>query len=182
MAYVSNSMMQDYGTFVDALAKVREDRTFFNSGPNHAAIVMSRIFKYSDKVVRIFSGGFNGAVSNDSEYLQELEGFLSRGGKVQVVVEKDLSDKESTKIYKVLRKFPDRVAVYQTDLQVLNQETKQPVHFAVGDETMLRVETSTDDYTAQVNFGNVDEAATFIKVFDQLLDASKNGKISLHAA
>lgn len=170
--------MLNYTEFVEKLASQGKDEVFFNSGPEHAAIVMSRIFKYANKEVRILCGGFNGAVSNDEEYLRYLEAFLQKGGKLKILVEEDLSQGQS-KIFKVLRKHKNNVEIYVTPFRVAVKD--KPIHFAVGDDKMLRLETGTGDYTAQVNFGDAAEANTYIRLFDvNLMPGSKEKPVSLN--
>lgn len=165
--------MDKYRDFVENAAKAvfngsDENQVFFNSGPIHAAIVMSRIFKYSEKEIKIFCGGFNGIISNDEDYLRYLDVFLNKGGSLKIFVERDNSMNPSSKIFKVLRKYPDNYELYQTDVLVTENEHEKPIHFMIGDERFLRVETDTVDYTAKVNFGNLEEAAKFSKIFDEI--------------
>lgn len=163
--------MASYKEFVENLASEGRDELFFNSGPTHAAIVMSRIFKYSSDIIRIYCGGFNGAISNDEEYLKYLELFLKKGGNLKILVEEDLS-KQQSKIYGILQKYKSNVEFYPTPFRVIGSKGK-PMHFTVGDDKMLRLETGVDDYTAQVNFGNKDDAKIFSNIFDDLLNKSK---------
>jgi hypothetical protein len=172
--------MLNYIEFVEKLASEGKDEVFFNSGAEHAAIVMSRIFKYSTNEIRIFCGGFNGAVSNDEEYLKHAESFLQRGGRIVILAEEDLS-KGQSRIFKLLKKYPENVEMYVTSLKVRMKD--QPIHFAIGDSKMLRIETGISDYTAQVNFGNVAEATSFIDLFDNsLLPKSKERNLRLSLA
>ena len=171
-----------YKDFVEDLAKKGEDKVFFNSGPIHASIVMSRIFKYSTNTIRIFSGGFHGAVSNDSEYLCELDSFLSRGGKVKVLVE-NYNSNNNSKIYKILSKYfnTGQIEIKKTTARV--NSGGSPIHFTIGDDRMLRLETNVNDFKAQVNFNNSKETAVFIEVFDKIFnisDPSKNSEIKLN--
>lgn len=165
--------MQHYIDFVETLAREGQDKVFFNSGPNHAAIVMSRIFKYSREIVRIYCGGFNGTVSNDEEYLEYLYDFLDRGGKIKVLAQEDFT-KGPGKIFRILKKYAGQVEMYKTYSNVVYNATNQPLHFTVGDNKMLRLETGITDYTAQVNFGNEANAKIFIDIFDQILEKSRS--------
>lgn len=165
--------MQNYINFVELLAREGQDKVFFNSGPNHAAVVMSRIFKYSKETVRIYCGGFNGTVSNDEEYLTYLQCFLERKGKVIILAQNDYTSGPG-KIFKVLNKYKGQVEMYHTPSKVINNVTKKPIHFTVGDHKMLRMETGIEDYTAQVNFGNEKNAKILIDIFNKILVESKN--------
>lgn len=169
---------EDYFEFVDNLAKNKTDQVFYNSGPSHAAIVMSRIFEYSTKEVKMFCGGFSGQVSNEPIYLNALEKFLSRDKiKLQVVVE-DYENNKNGKIYNYLKKYKDKVEFFRTTGKV-NMKTKNEagvdentfIHFAIGDNSMLRVETNTTSFEAEVNF-----AANNVSVFNDLFEVIINSK------
>jgi len=161
---------ENYKEFVENLASEGRDELFFNSGPINAAFVMSRIFKYSEKTVKIFCGNFNNTVLNDEEYLKYLEAFLKRG-KLKILVEEELPGGPG-KIFRILDKYKDKVELYHTSYRVNGGKDKR-IHFMIGDDKMLRLETGNDDYTAQVNFGNTEDAKIFTDIFDDLLQKSK---------
>lgn len=166
--------IKEYTEFVEKLASTSENEVFFNSGPVHAAIVMSRIFKYSEKNVKIFCGGFNGEVSNNDEYLKYLDEFLSKPEtSITAIVENDLSKSEDSKIFAVLKNYPKKVNLYHTTRRVWyeseSNDTRKFVHFAIGDDKMLRLETGIDEYIAQVNFGDITDTKEWVDLFDQLL-------------
>ena len=165
--------MQNYINYVESLAISGDDKFFFNSGPNHAAIVMSRIFKYCRDEVRIFCGGFNGSVSNDPDYLKFLDEFLHKGGKLKILAEQDLSQDESLAIFKVLKRHASNVEMFVTKFKVKMNSTNQFIHFTIGDSKMVRVETDTANYTAQVNFGNNKYADSFVRVFENIFEKPK---------
>lgn len=170
--------MQPYIDFVEKLAKTGQDELFFNSSPAHASIVMSRIFKYASKEVLIFCGGFNGTVSNDEEYLKYLDSFLQRG-KLKILVEQDLSNNDESKIFKVLRKHRNNVEIYQTTSKISDTESNQHLHFAVGDDKMLRLETDIENYVAQVNFGNKEDAIYFTGLFNKVWAGTNKKQVAL---
>ena len=177
--------MNDYKEYVEQLACSRENEVFFNSGPVHAAVVMSRIFKHSNDIVRIFSGGFNGDVSNDEEYLKYLEGFLKKPqSKIICIVENDLTNTPSpSRIFNVLKKYPSKVEIYLTTIKVRYTSDisgiNKFIHFTVGDKTMLRIETGINEYVAQVNFGDEPLAKKYIDLFDDILKTKNLKKLSL---
>lgn len=171
----------NYRDYVESLAKDGgRNEMILNSGPIHAAIVMSRMFKYARKEVKMICGGFSGAVSNDEDYLSELEGFFKRKGTLKVLAEVDLSRSPKSKIYKILRQYSSQVTLLSVaPNRFRNTETSQPVHFAIGDEKMIRVETGTKDYTASVNFNNTEQAATLSELFEGVWQTSLNNPITL---
>ena len=165
-----------YVDFVENLAKNQTNELFFNSGPTHAAIVMAAIFKYSNATVKMYSGGVNGAVSNDEEYLRNLDAFLKRG-KLVILADQDLS-KSQNKIFKILRANEKNVEMYITPYRI-TLDGSNPIHFTVGDDTMVRIETDVNEYHAQVNFGNKKEASEFKEIFREMLRKPGNQKITL---
>jgi hypothetical protein len=171
----------NYLDFVEGFAREGKNQVFFNSGPIHAAIVMSRIFKYSKDTVKIYCGGFSGTVSNDERYLKNLQNFLENGGQLKILAERDLSNAGKSKIFPLLRKHSSSVEMYRAQLHVRNIDINKPVHFTIGDNRMIRLETGTDDYTAEVNFGDVDKAKRLSDLFTEVWNASQGNRISLSA-
>jgi hypothetical protein len=165
--------MVNYTEYVETMAKDGLNKVFFNSGPNHAAVVMSRIFKYSRETIRIYCGGFDGTVSNDEEYLLYLEQFLENGGLLRILVEQDMS-KGPSEVYKILKKHKDQVVISQSSIKVINAVTNKPIHFTIGDNKMLRIELGITDYTAQVNFGDTEEASHMTEIFEKVLAQSRH--------
>ena len=80
-------MDKNYSELVEKLASNKDGLIFLNSGKEHASIVMSNIFKYSTKNVKIFAGDFNGSVCGDSNYQREFKKFVERSGKVQIILQ-----------------------------------------------------------------------------------------------
>lgn len=171
--------MKEYLDFVEGLVNRNEDKVFFNSGPIHASIVMSKIFQYANSEVKIFCGGFSGAVSNDPIYLTSLENFLKKDNtKLNILVE-DYSTNKNSKIYSLLKKYISKVKIFETTQRFVNNETKEPIHFTVADDKMIRIETNPSDFTAQVNFNSTD-AKYISNLFDNIFNNPEiNKPISL---
>jgi hypothetical protein len=171
--------MKEYFDFVEGLAKNKENKVFFNSGPIHASIVMSRIFEYAQSDVKIFCGGFSGAVSNDPLYLESLERFLKRENTSLKILVEDYETNKNSKIYSLLKKYTSKIAIFQTKERVVNAQNGHLIHFTIGDDKMLRLETNPNDFTAQVNFQSSD-AKSISAIFDNLFGKSdSNTLISL---
>lgn len=172
----TTSSLNEYIEYVEKLASTMENEVFFNSGPTHASIVMSRIFKYSNKTVKIFCGGFNGDVSNDPTYLKYAEEFLNKSDtKLIAIVENDLTANSNSMIFDVLKNYKDKVSIYNTNARIKyssDSNADKFIHFAIGDDKMLRVETGIEEYVAQVNFGDVEETKIYVDLFNQLLDTN----------
>jgi hypothetical protein len=170
--------MKEYFNFVDNLAQLGEDKDFFNSGPIHAAIVMSRIFKYANNNINIFCGGFTGAVSNDPDYLKTLEAFLLKPQTTLAILVEDYQNNKDSSIYKILKKYNHKIELFETTARVINTDTNMPIHFTIADNKMVRLETNPEDFTAQVNF-NAPNASTIKALFTELYKTPNNTKIIL---
>jgi hypothetical protein len=169
----------DYFDYVEALAKAQKDEVFYNSGPIHASIVMSRIFKYAKEELLIFSGGFSGAVSNDTSYLKSLDDFLQKENTKATVLVEDYESYKNSQVYSIFKKYKSslgKVDIYQTNFKLIDQTTKNQVHFTLGDRRMLRLETNKDDYTARVNF-NSPESEMFLGLFNKMKNDGGNTTI-----
>lgn len=159
--------MKEYFNFVENLAKNKENKDFFNSGPIHASIVMSRIFKYSNNEVKIFCGGFTGAVSNDPLYLSTLEEFLEKPETKMKILVEDYENNKTSKVYSIFKKYKSKVEIFTTPARVVINDTERPIHFTLGDNKMLRLETNPEDFTAQVNFNSTD-SSSIVSLFDDI--------------
>ncbi len=172
--------MNEYLNFVESLAQEGgTDQIFFNSGPNHAAIVFATMFKYANQEVSMYCGGFSGEVSNDKRYQRELEGFLSRNGHLRILVENDHSANPQSQVYSILRKYDSQVKVYLAQGR-MTAKNGDPLHFALADNRMYRLETGTADYTAEVNFNNPEKVEILSNYFEQILATSRNNPIALN--
>jgi hypothetical protein len=169
--------MQDYFNFVNQLAEKKEDKLFFNSGPIHASFVMSRIFQHAEKEIKIYSGGFSGVISNDPLYLQTLRNFLDKKDTTLKILINDYENNKEAQIYKLLKKYSHKVTIRQTEKKVTDTDTDQPIHFTIGDEKMLRIETNTKDFTAQVNFNTNTEYVNGI--FEKIYENKDNKNITI---
>lgn len=161
--------MFDYIDFVEPKAREGQDELFFSSGPFQAGVVISRIFKYSKDIVRIYCGDLIQTFFIDEEYLMYLRRFLVRGGKLIILSKQDFTECPE-KIFKVLMKFPYQVEMRRTSSNVIYNPTEQPLYFIIGDNKMTRIELGK---TARFNFGNEADAKMFIEIFDEILEKTK---------
>lgn len=174
------SKIQDYIDFVEALATEGENKIFFNSGPLHAAAVMSTIFKHANKNVKIFAGDFSGAVSNREIYLSQLNNYLARPDtNLEIILQND-SNIHKSKIFDVLR-GKRNVKLTQSPFKVTRRvlEDDVPVHFTVADGKMFRIETDVDNFYAECNFNDVEKASQLTSLFDNLMNSDKCKEIVL---
>lgn len=164
-----------YKEFVSELAANKDGKTFFNSGKDHASVVMSNIFKYSNNTIRMHSGNLNGDVCKDSDYISNLDNFLAHDNtKLYLSLDQYDDKKMNREIYTLLkfyqRNYTSKVIVKTTKGYFIDNDTRQKTHFIVGDDSMYRLEYNTSDYQARCSFSNEEDCKVLINLFDTLFN------------
>lgn len=175
--------MNQYREYIKDLAKNDKNVVFNNSGPEHAALVMSTIFETAKKRIRILAGSFSGEISKNDEYRRTLEKFLSHGGNVQVLLDKKKFDslEKEPKIFDILRFYsivnPEQVSIRKYNTPVVRSEKGasdvHEVHFTVADDKMYRVEDNIDTFVAFGNFNDEKTAKSLNTIFDNIFTVSE---------
>jgi hypothetical protein len=184
--------MNQYREYIKDLAKQGKSVVFYNSGPDHAALVMATIFATAKDTIRVFAGNFSGEISSKEEYRNGLENFLSRGGKIKVLLEKEKfeSRTEEPKIFDILRFYsiinPKNVEVKKHSNKLFRAgEEKEKnqlheIHFTVADGKMYRVEDDTKSFTAFGNFNDAEASKNLSLIFDDIFnDITKSEPVHL---
>lgn len=167
--------MEDYKKAVQYMASEQVDTEFGNKGNQHAAIVLSNMLKYSKESFKIFSGSFNKDVTNDQEFIGELQSFLESGKTFQLYLEKYPQDNEIIGALKLVfdaqTKNPEAVQVkeatqtFKDDLSRIFREGK-PYHFAIADSKAFRIEIDAKEYKATCNFNDPRTAEKLTNIFN----------------
>lgn len=175
---------EKYLESVEDLAKENSSVVFFNSDFNHAAIVMGTIFKYSNDTLKIFAGNLQHDFCQSDRYIFELESFIKRGEKVQILFDELNGDKlPDSKISNILKKyliaFPHKIEIRKTMVMVVDSKTKQKVHFTTADNKSYRIENDTVNFTAKCCFNDSEKAKSLNLLFDKIFqDANKSVKVT----
>lgn len=166
---------EEYKRIVKSLADKKDGFPFHNSGEEHAAIVMSNIFRTAQKELFIIAGDFNGKVSSNPDYLLEFKSFLERGGSAQILLDKDFENINAE--LQTLLKFynyyyPEKVYLGFTDNKFLDSTTGKPVHITIGDSRMYRLEYDTSAYMARCSFNDPEKVSEYLTQFKELKEKS----------
>lgn len=167
----------DYKEYIESLAAGSESIEFYNSGPEHAAIVLSTIFKTASRYVRVYCANMlSEAVSNSEDYLKAVDEFLERsaGGvdgenpPLQIIFSNPIEDTfRRTPIYEILCKHRAKVQVKGVDAGANAIRYKNgPVHFTCADGRMYRMETDIVNKKAFGNFNDSHGADIIKTAFD----------------
>ncbi len=174
--------MDSYKTYIENLAENKDGMVFQNASPEHACIVMSTIFKSSEKHLRILAGTLNGKVSNNEnpnlkkDYLDSLMKFIEvKKGTLHILLERVDSDFLQSELYSKLNfysiLYPDRIILKKIDEDYNDSDPK--FHFTVGDDRMFRFEKDIENHTAIGSFNNPDSASKLIDFFDFSFSSDK---------
>lgn len=170
-----STMLSSYKKYISDLANNNQDELFFNSGKEHAIVVLSTILNKAKNHVKIYAGNLNGGIANSPAYQDAMRQFLAREGKVTVLLEEynPANKPEIFQVFKLYKKlFPNNVEL-KTHNQIITEGGKQynPIHFCVADGKMYRIERDVVNFAAQGNFNDSNVAGELEEVFDRINNA-----------
>jgi hypothetical protein len=167
----------EYKIAVEDFAKRKEDFFFKNSSPQHAAVVLVALFKYTKNKIKIYDNDLSGdIVKHDPESLSVIQKFIENGNSLQVVVNSD--DHKNSDLYKLIKTLSEKHK--KVVVKLASEEFKKTVsaslnslcHFAVGDSRSFRLELHKYSVT-QINraaicsFNTPGVASKLEKMFEQ---------------
>lgn len=169
-------MDYDYKEYIESLAAGSESVEFYNSGPEHAAIVLSTIFKTARRCVKVYCANMlSEAVSNSEDYRKAVDEFLERftvvdnqNPPLQIIFSNPIKDAfRRTPIYEVLYKHRNKIQIKSINAGVENIRYKGiPAHFTCADDRMYRLETDIVNKKAFGNFNDTQGAMVVTNAFD----------------
>ena len=167
-----NSFDLKYRSALDQLIETDSSLTFNNSGPSHASIVISNIYKHSKNIVRIYAKNMNGEISKVGNYLKELDVFLKSGKKLKIILDR-IPDNPSPAFEKVMDSINTNV-----ELKIASTEFKREIayiynpqsHFITGDDKMFRLEYDNYGHQALCGFNNKKMVKPLNRVFNEYFD------------
>jgi len=164
-----------YKNAIQDLANNRSKLSFNNSGPIHASIVISNIFKHSNDIVRIYANNMNGEISNHGDYLSELDSFLQSNKRLWLILDKYPLQKSEAynKIFTASQKS-NKIQIRRSTADMTREiayNFTQETHFITGDDTMFRIEYDNHMHQALCSFNNVKKTKKIIRTFDKFFDS-----------
>lgn len=163
--------LEEYAEFVASLANNNNGTVFYNTGKDHASIVMSNIFYNSNDTIRMLSGNLKGDICGSDTYLLGLFSFLRKEkSKIQIMLEEFDKNVININIFNALkyykRVYPSKVIIKKTNSIFIDDDNKEKVHFLVGDTSKYRIEYNTKNYLARCSFNNPKDSEYLINIFD----------------
>jgi len=179
---IKNHMDDAYISYISQLAHENKSVVFFNSGPKHASFVMSTIFSKAKHTVKIFAGNLDGPVSKNRQYKEELEDFLNRDGKLEILlqeynIEKEFNLKNMLSYHLLSGNM--NIKIKKVNATVIDTRNNKEVHFSVADDTMYRLETDLKKYIAEGNFNDKVAVKNLVSTFDKMYQDNSSIEINL---
>lgn len=172
--------MDNYKTAVEFYAKNLVDTQFKNKGPEHAAIVSSRIFEYSENYVKIFTGKLNSEVADNPDFIKSLKRFIQNTDKKLYIVVENIPENEHMSNALKLVVESSKNPLLNVKLKVATLDFLESVkksfksrslyHFMIADGKMYRIEIGKDEYKAVCNFNDTEWVKILNKTFDNFFD------------
>lgn len=159
----------EYEVFVKDLAARQDSKTFSNQSRSHALTILRNVFNTAEKYVDIFSGKLNPSVYNDKKLLESVSAFIEKGGKVNILLQNDISPdrlKDENDFLNLM--FKNRVGGCCSVGVVTkgNHLETANVHFLVSDDRTYRVELDIINHTAVCSFQAVPVATKLRDFFN----------------
>lgn len=151
----------NYQDAIEKLANKRENFTYDNESPDHAAIVLSNILRTTEKEFFSFSGTFNGEVSDQENLLYQLRLYVESGKDFNLLLERMPVDNERSQALTMLLQYKENHD--NVHVEVASPEFIQYIedifdgellHFSSSDKRAYRLETNTKAYQAVCNFND----------------------------
>ncbi len=166
--------IEKYKIFIEDIIATNNGDTFYNSGAEHASLVMSKIFSSSNDIVRIHCGNLKGDVCGDKEYLNSLDNFLSKKNtQLHILMGINAQEEMNKSLKKTLKFFQDN---YDNKLKIkitqktFSESSGNKVHFSTGDDKSFRLEYNTEEYMARCSFNNPKTNKNLAIAFDNLFN------------
>lgn len=173
--------MDNYQRYINNLASTNSKESFVNSGPLHASVVMSTIFKHAKNYIFLYSGGLNEIISNNEEYQKQLGKFLIRGGKLKILIQNYDIAKEP-KIFNLFRFFINigsDITIKKHPYKLIDNNSNKEIHFLVSDDQMYRLENDVEKFLAVGSFNDPEQTLSLKENFNNIFEDPLSNIISL---
>ena len=174
--------LQEYEDFLEDLVSNKKSRIFTNRSIEHAATSMSKMFKYTNDIVRMYCNGLDPKITEQESYLSFFRKLLEdprrirlnllvcttdfiNGKAFQKVIDtkKERND-DTIKIRKITPENRDKLNK-SFDLDNCN--------LSIFDNDKYRLEIDPDKYTAIGSFNDEDSTKKLINRFDEAFDCAE---------
>lgn len=168
--------MERYRRYIQRLREEKSKAVFMNSSTEHAIIVLSELFQSAEKEVLILSRNLSREVTDNENYLKQLDAFLQKKNtKLEIILTNYSEHFKHSRIYEVLTtrsKENPNIMLFKSNSQATVNE--EPVNFVICDSTAYRFEYNLDDREAIGSFNGGAEVESLKKIFNKLKDGAES--------
>ncbi len=166
-----------YENKVKSLANTKSNELHYNSGADHASIVMESIFDTASEEIKIFAGNFNEEVCQKpgERYIQSLKRYLLKGMKIKVLLNDSATIGQKNLVLSLLKRYSsndfykDNISVKTTN-KTVSRDDFGNIHFTVGDNRMFRLEYDTQSFLAEFSFNREEKSKSLSVEFDTIFN------------
>lgn len=169
-------MLTSYKEYINVLADTASEEEFYNSDAEHAKIVLSALFRTAQEKVCVFCKDMLSEVNSDPEYINEVQSFLDRGGKLDILLHGYNVEIEKKSIWSVLSSYfsTEQVRIKYNNNKGFKNNEGMPVHFTVADSLAYRFEFDTLKKEARGFFNKPQNAQVLSNNFDKAFSEKAN--------
>lgn len=179
---VMEEKLKEYKTFLEKLCQSKSSEVFTNGGIDHAAILMSTLFRNTEQSIKMLCAGLKPALITKEPYLSDFTKFLSTPGKsIQIIVGTDefINETPFQLIIEKLGEPQDHRA--QIECRIMDDKGKKQVmdffgsecHFSIFDTQKYRLEVNPEKYQAIGSFNAPDYTKRLTDLFDSIFKSSQ---------
>lgn len=165
----------EYRELVRELAESRSSKMVNNSSIEHAAVLLSEMFRRNTGHAVIFSGSLNRALYARDEILDAIGIFLSHSSSLLHVVVQEKSDGEDNFAFvhnQILHKWGDDAAARLEGRVADDEAGAVAFHFATVGDSAFRFESDRSKHEAFASFGRPEHVKTLKAVFQRAWNAA----------
>jgi hypothetical protein len=167
-----------YEEMVEYFAKNKVNSEISNGVEAHASLLISAMFKYGDKTIRIFCRELSDKVYDNEQLIDNAIDFVvKKQGKIEILLENDLQKALFAKpiIFRIASKIYEaqdkKRAVGSLHVKIQGQDHQK--HFCVMDDSAYRLEQDKEKRTAIANFNDPKMVQSLTTSFKSMFENSK---------
>ena len=175
--------IESYRETIEAWANERKSEVFPNKGAEHAAVVLGAILRNANNQVRIYAKNMNGEISKYDDYFNGLKSFLNKENYSLKIFLDEIPQNESRAFNYLKSVFPGNNILeikistpeFRSAINKVLIDPKIKVHFALGDDDIIRLETDSNTHEAPFcSFNSPKTVNVLQKIFDLYFHQEKN--------
>jgi len=159
-----------YQEILEESAQSDSNWPVFNEGVEHAAILMSIIFKQAKKYVYLYSYALSPELSRFDIYYESLKDCIERGVEIKLLLQSTDALNEENPSISIIRKNPDNVQILTNGRKenLKKELNDMDFHFAVSDDRRYRLEYNQKDRKAISSFNDPSVANVLKNAFESV--------------